>query len=248
MAPTPERFPDWDGPEAEASEWGELRALGEELQSCVPVEAPTSEDFSQELHARLEERPWELRTALRERPLLRAAAALLMISTVAAPVSALVLLLRPVAEDRPALTFEPPVALPDFVEEFERPEDPTVPPNIPGFEELFDADWQAAVARSNRAAVMIAQWHEAQQALPTDDASAQPARTDWADASRAELQAEFVRRARLGVTSALPASLVERLEAEFAAFDLTELPAELRAFQWMLHGQGPPPVPQVFVR
>ena len=238
-----ERFPEAPAPEA-GPEWDELRALGEELQqhgAAVPVSA----DFAESLRGRLEERPWELRTALRERPLLRAAAALLVVSTIGAPVSALVLMLRPSPEPDPVLSWEQVLPPPEVVEEH-RPELHVVPPQVPGFEQAFDADWEASLAQSNRTAVMQAQWYLAHADAAERTASTAPALLDWTQATEAQLIAEFERRALLGLTKPLPASLLERIEAQLALMPLADQAPAVQAWHWILHGEGPPPVPQLF--
>ena len=236
----PEGLPAEAGAEAE-----ELLALGAELQQCA-AEVPLSADFAESLRGRLEERPWELRAALRERPMLRAAAALLVVSTIAAPVSALVLLLPQPAPKGPMITMEPPVQVPDVILEEARPEIPAIPPSVPGFADAFDADWQASVAQSNRTAVMQAQWFLAHPDADPSAAAPAPARLGWADATIEELVAEFERRALLGITTPLPGSLLERIESFLASTPKAEQVAALQAWNWVLHGEGPPPVPQVF--
>lgn len=244
MDPRLEVFP--EGLAAEAGvEGDELLALGEELQQSL-ANAPLAADFAESLRGRLEERPWELRTALRERPLLRAAAALLLVSTIAAPVSALILLLPNPEHTDPTITMEPPMQVPDVILEESRPELPVVPPSVPGFEGAFDADWQAAVARSNRTAVMQAQWFLAHPEADPAQAAPAPALLDWSAASAHELVVEFERRALLGMTTPLPSSLLERIEHFLALAPDDELVPALRAWNWVLHGEGPPPVPQLF--
>jgi hypothetical protein len=249
MDPRSERFPDAPFADLPTGEWAELRALGEELQAVQPIEAELSAGFAEALRGRLESRPWEFRTALRERPLLRAAAALLVISTVAAPVSALVLLWRPAVANRVDLTWHQE-GLPAEIEVGpQRPELPVVPPVFPaGFEDAFGADWRASIAASNRAAVMIAQWHQAQDGAAQRSASPSPAQLDWSAATLVDLQLEFERRALLGLTGVLPASLAERIDHFAATLVEGELPAEIQAWTWVLHGEGPPPVPEFFER
>lgn len=236
----PEGLPSEPGGERE-----ELLALGAELRHCV-AEAPLSSEFAESLRGRLEERPWELRTALRERPLLRAAAALLVISTIAAPVSALVLLLPNSERKDPIITMEPPVQVPDVILEESRPEIPVIPPSVPGFEGAFNADWQASVGRCNRMAVMQAQWFLAHSEADPSTAAQAPARLDWSNAETEDLVTEFERRALLGITTSLPSSLLERIESLLASTPEVEQVPALRAWNWILHGEGPPPVPQVF--
>lgn len=249
MDPRSERFPDLPVADLADREWAELRSLGEELQEALPAEVGVSAGFSEELRANLASRPWEFRSALRERPLLRVAAALLVISTVAAPVSALVLLFQPEPESSHELIWERQV-LPAEIEDAPiRPELPAVPPAFPaGFEEAFGADWQAAIAMSNRTAVMIAQWHEAHAEESEFEPKLAPALLDWSEASLPDLQAEFERRAQLGLTSVLPASLTERVEHFIETLPEADRPAELKAWDWVLHGAGPPPVPRIFDR
>ena len=249
MDPRSERFPDAPFTDLPAGECAELRALGEELQSALPTEAELSAGFAEELRNRVENRPWEFRAALRERPLLRVAAALLVISTVAAPVSAFVLLWKPAVENRVDLTWRQQ-SLPAEIEEGpQRPELPVVPPIVPaGFEDAFDLGWQASIAASNRAAVMIAQWHDSLAGAVLDAPSPSPAQLDWSSASLEDLQNEFQRRAQLGLTSVLPASLAERVDHFAATLVAEALPAEIQAWTWVLHGEGPPPVPHYFER
>lgn len=247
MDPRSKRFPDAPVADLPAGEWAELRAMGEELQSTLPAGAELSANFADELRNRLESRPWEFRSALRERPLLRVAAALLVISTVAAPVSAWVLLWKPAPENQVDLTWDQHT-LPAEIEVGPlRPELPVVPPVAPqGFEDAFGTDWQASIAASNRAAVMIAQWHDSLNGAVQDAPNPAPARLDWSSASLEDLRLEFQRRALLGVTSVLPASLAERVDHFAASLEGEALPAEIQAWTWVLHGEGPPPVPRYF--
>jgi len=249
MDPRSERFPDAPAADLPAGEWAELRALGEELQAAVPAEASLPAGFAEELRGRLESRPWEFRAALRERPLLRVAAALLVISTVAAPVSALVLLWRPAVESKLDLTWRQE-SLPAEIEEGpQRPELPVIPPVVPaGFEDAFGANWQASIAASNRAAVMFAQWHGSLAGATFKAPSPSPAFLDWSSASLEDLQQEFQRRALLGLTGVLPASLAERVDHFATILEGAELPAEIQAWTWVMHGEGPPPVPRYFKR
>jgi hypothetical protein len=249
MDPRSERFPDAPVADLPSGVWAELRALGEELQSAQPAESELSAGFAEELRHRLEGRPWEFRAALRERPLLRVAAALLVISTVAAPVSALVLLWRPAVQDRVDLTWRQQ-GLPAEIEEGpQRPELLVVPPVAPaGFEDAFGVNWQASIAASNRSAVMFAQWHDSLAGGVLSAPSPAPAHLDWSSASVEDLQHEFQRRAQLGLTAALPASLAERVDHFAVTLNGAELPAEIQAWTWVLHGEGPPPVPRYFER
>ena len=73
-----------------------------------------------------------------------------------------------------------------------------------------------------------------------------PALLDWTQATEAQLIAEFERRALLGLTKPLPASLLERIEAQLALMPLADQAPALQAWHWILHGEGPPPVPQLF--
>ena len=55
------------------------------------------------------------------------------------------------------------------------------------------------------------------------------------------------RRAQLGLTTALPASLAERIEVALAELPQADSrPEWLKAWDWVLHGEGPPPTPQFF--
>jgi hypothetical protein len=94
------------------TEVGELDRLAAELRSAVPPVA-LSGDFHDQLSQRLT-KSWSFRSAMDRNPLMRAAAGLLMISLIAAPVAALVTLLRPVEEAPPTLGFD---ALPEFTDQ-----------------------------------------------------------------------------------------------------------------------------------
>lgn len=249
MDPRSERFPDAPETDLADGERAALRALGEELQAALSAPTELSAGFAEGLRSRLESRPWEFRAALRERTLLRVAAALLVISSVAAPVSAIILLWKPAVESRVDLTWRQQNLAAVIEEGPQRPELPVVPPGAPsGFEAAFDADWRASIAVSNRAAVMIAQWHDAQAGARLAEPSPAPAQLDWSSASIEDLQREFQRRAQLGLTSALPSSLAERVEHFTTSMEAADLPAELQAWDWVLHGSGPPPVPRFFSR
>jgi len=225
----------------------ELQALAEELQRELPVGSPVSAEFSVRLRSSLSERPWSLRAALHQSPFLRAAAAVLVMSSVAAPVSALVFLLQPTEQAKFELGFELPTQFSQVIEEVPRPLEPTVPPLDADFENAFGLDWQAAVARSNRMALVIAQWSDA---VPSVAAFGVAARTpqfqDWAQATAADLKSEFERRALLGLTQSAPSSLEQRLLELTDGLTDAELPAELAAWRWVLAGDGPPPVKVYF--
>ena len=76
---------------------------------------------------------------------------------------------------------------------------------------------------------------------------AAPAHLDWVQTSLEDLQIEFERRAQLGLTTALPASLAERIEVALEQLGTEEeRPDWLRAWDWVLHGEGPPPTPVFF--
>lgn len=93
------------------SELESLDQLAEDLHKAVEP-APLSEDFHDRLEIRLR-KSWSFRSALDRNPLMRAAAGLLMISLIAAPVAALVTLFAPPVEAPPVLGFD---ALPEFSE------------------------------------------------------------------------------------------------------------------------------------
>lgn len=225
-----------------------LDRLADELRAAVPAGAPLDAEFAEALRARLGEQPWTLRSALRERPLLRVAAALLILSTVAAPVSALVLLIRPAPQPETELSFElPPPPLPILEEAPPQPQPTVVPPQDPGLADAFGIDWQRAVARSNRMAVVVEQWRAAQAGDRPEEVPAAPPMLAWHDADVDALVREFRRRAWLGLTSPPPSSLTARLDALRADGDEAALPVELRAWLWVLHGEAPP-VPAFFGR
>lgn len=241
-----ERFPNPPESGFDPAELQQLQQLGAELQEHCAAHA-VGDGFADELRERLVENRWELRTALRERPLLRVAAALLVISSIAAPVSALVFLFRSEAEKAPEIHFELPAALPEVVEGPAQREIPVVPPVPPEWDGAFGLEWEQALAQSNRSAVVCAQWHQAFGDTGGQDVEAAPARLDWVQASLAELEVEFQRRMQLGLTAALPASLAERIELALRELpDTQEQPEWLQAWAWVLHGEGPPPTPQFF--
>ena len=104
-------------PEMHEPEQESLDRLAEELRGAHPHPA-LSQNFHEVLQARMQN-SWSFRAALRRNGLMRVAAGLLMISLVAAPVAAVVQLLKPPEKAPPTLGFE----LPEGVTEVASSED-----------------------------------------------------------------------------------------------------------------------------
>lgn len=122
----------------EAHEQEQLDRLARELRSAYP-EAELSTGFHEALQARLHY-SWSFRAALRRNGLMRVAAGLLMISLVAAPVAAVVQLLKAPPKEPPTLGFTLPEGLD---QDFQAEDESLLPSNIVGPEDEFDArtDW-----------------------------------------------------------------------------------------------------------
>jgi hypothetical protein len=214
-------------------EQAELDALAGELEQLQqPV---LSEGFVDQLQERLQAEPWTLRTAIHSNRMLRLAAALLLITTVGGPLSALVILFGNKEPETPVLDWELP-NLTELAEEPIEPRfDPVVPPTDPDLEEAFGLDWHAAVEQSNRMALVIRQWSDSNQEVADQQPSLAPALMDWSDASLTEIKQEFGRRCQLGIATPPPASLSERIK------QLQGSDQELdwvQAWQWVLDGPG----------
>jgi hypothetical protein len=185
-----------------------------------------------------------LRSAFQSNRLLRVAAALLFVTTVAGPVAALVLIfVRP----EPALTelvWLPSNPSQGTVSEREPIFDPVVPPADPSLEEAFGLPWHKAVERSNRMALAILQWNRVYSPSEFPAPVQTPAMMDWSQATNMDIKREFERRCLLNLHSPPPASLAERIKTLQEGGDA---PSWLQAWWWVLDGPGLEPT-EFFIR
>lgn len=212
-------------------EQAELDALAGELQQQLGPPA-MSEGFVEQLQDRMQAQPWSLRSAIRRNSMLRVAAGLLLMTTVAGPVSALIILFAEKQAATPTVIWDPP-SLTETEEETPEPNINPLPPSSPKLEEAFGLDWHAAVEKSNRMALVIRQWNEAQQEVAEQQPSLKPEMMDWSGASLNQLEQEFRRRCQLGIVDAPQASLAERIMQV-----APDQGAWVQAWQWALEGQG----------
>ncbi len=226
---------------SELRDQAELDLLAEELRRACPA-PDLSDAFAEELRARLAAHPWTLSSALRRNSLIRVAAMLLVLSTVAGPVAALVLLFRAPPKHVAEIIWTIPQPQPEVEEGPDHQPLPAVPPVDPAAGNAFGLDWQEALTRENRMALIVRQWHDA--GLASGQAAAAPSRLDWSDAGRADLEAEFLRRCELGILASPSPGMVQRVrsfepEAGRAAQNqdagtASAVDAWLAAWQWVL--------------
>ncbi len=211
-------------------EQAELDALATEMQRHL-VQPELSAGFVDLLQERLQAEPWTLRAAIRRNRLLRLAASLLLITTVAGPVSALVILFTQPESKTPVIGVDLPEPLIEVEEDIEPDFDPAVPPLDPSLEDAFGMDWHEAVEQSNRMALVIRQWNEANQDVADGGAHLAPALMDWTHATEAQIADEFRRRCQLGIVTPPPSTLAERVIELDAAGN-----GWAQAWQWVLSG------------
>ena len=137
----------------------ELQEVADQLRAAHP-DPELSEGFGPSLEASLQEEPWTLRGAFGRNPLLRAAAALLLFLSVAAPGAALLKLWTGPESSPPPIRIllpTPPSSLEDPPHDLLAP----VPPDrvAVGGEDL-GPDWAKMVGRSNRLARAVLLWQE----------------------------------------------------------------------------------------
>ncbi|NQU48238.1 MAG: hypothetical protein HQ519_06295 [Planctomycetes bacterium] len=214
----------------------ELDRLADELEASF--KNPTlSDGFADLLQARLQEHPWSFRGAIQNNRVLRLAASLLVITTVVGPISALVVL---IINAEPEKSVVPIWDLPTFEEaltqEVQPKDDLAVPPLDTSLEEAFGLDWHEAVAQSNRMALIMRQWTEANQDVAFDTPAMAPGQMNWTDADLDAIQSEFERRCLLGISSPPPSSLAERILQ--LPTGVAEGQAWISAWQWVLNGPG----------
>lgn len=222
---------DW---EIDPTEQAHLDALADELQQELQQPA-LSAGFVDQLQERMQAEPWTLRSALHRNRMLRLAASLLLITTVAGPVSALVILFTKSDPQTPGIIWDPPASPLEIEEAMEPKVDPAIPPIDPDLEEAFGMDWHAAIEQSNRMALVIRQWEEAHQDVASDQAPLAPALMDWRGATVEQIEQEFRRRCMLGINTPPPGALAERV------LDLQNAEKGqdwVRAWQWVLQGSG----------
>jgi hypothetical protein len=221
----------------------QLDLLADELRQAVP-DSPLSADFDNRLQARLAAQPWTLRSALQSNRLLRVAAALLFVTTVVGPVSALVLMfVRPefVPTELVWLLGNPSQ---ESVSVHEPVFEPVIPPADPSLEEAFGLPWHKAVERSNRMALAILQWNRAYSSSEFPVPVQTPALMDWSQATEKDIKDEFERRCLLNLHSPPPASLAERIKT---LQNRGDVPPWLQAWRWVLEGSGLEPA-EFFIR
>lgn len=212
-------------------EVAELDRLAAELHAAI-APAALSEDFHAQLARRLQ-RSWSFRSAMDRNPLMRVAAGLLMVSLIAAPVAALVTLLRPAEKAPPTLGFE---ALPEFSEQERgswKSEKDGSGYVIVGPEDEFDlpqAPWSTSRVRAleqvNRISLAGASLHAA--------ADGQVA----IDAAHHALWSLFVESCQSGAVEAPDAIVLERIE-QLLAEESQEASARTAraAWHWVLTGE-----------
>ncbi len=146
-----------------------LEQLAQELREAHPHPA-LSTGFLEELSLRVQSK-WSFRSAMKRNPVIRVAAGLLMISLVAAPVSAFVILLhKPKSAPQP-LGFAPVEELPQ--EMLSTSAQPSAPTQVIGPEDEFDlpGSWSQArlnaLERANRLAQAGASWRQQPSGVAT---------------------------------------------------------------------------------
>lgn len=208
----------------------ELDALAEELRAaCVVTELKPG--FEGELQQLLTP-AWTWKKALGRDPWMRLAAGLLVMSTVAAPVAAVMEWVFRSPKTSVVLGFEP--WTPPLEVDTEDGWDPgTVPPFISMEDGPFGLSWQNAVELSNRMAKAVAQW---KQTHPLGGAfSSAPAFLVWDKVGAKALEHELIRRCALGILDPPPAGLVSRVQK--LANDGGHAEA-LKGWLWVLNGTG----------
>jgi hypothetical protein len=218
----------------------ELDRLADELRdACGPVEMSSS--FELDLQDRLQSNPWTLRVAMNNNRMLRVAAALLLVTTLGGPITALVMMFTPAPATTTEISMLPPQALPEIEEDLQPEPEAAIPPVDPSLEVAFGLDWQQAVQRSNRMAQVVGQWRAGRKDLRPEAASPSPALMDWANASLSQLAIEFQRRCTLDLSSPPPAGLALRIRELYSAAKQSEpsaIPNWLQAWAWILDGPG----------
>jgi len=208
-----------------------LEALARELREACP-EPPLSRGFAGRLQERLLlESRWP--RLVRRSPLLRLAAGLLVACTLAAPATAVLVLLGR-QEAAPVVVFAPPVRQPPGLAPRAVPDSRPEPPPEPL--DLLETGWVEARERDNRLAVASLQWRRrfpvtgrAPGGLPADlelpagarlglelrhglrTPPADPVAGSWEVAPADLLWAELERRLARGESGPPPAGLVGRV-------------------------------------
>jgi hypothetical protein len=210
----------------------ELDALAVELRdACTnPV---LSENFAEELRQRLTP-AWTLKRALGRDPWMRMAAGLLVMSTLAAPVAAMMEWILQKSSAPVVFGFEP--WTPPLEVDAEEGWDPgVVPPSISMEDGSFGLSWQNAVELSNRMAQAVTQWNKMHPLA--EAANPAPAFLIWDQVSADALQLEFTRRCTLGILNPPPVGLLSRFQDLTRQGDHAEA---LAGWRWVLKGEGNP--------
>jgi len=128
----------------------------EELRSAH-AEPKLSPSFADDLVEGLQTR-WSWQRSMRQNPLMRVAASLLLLAATAVPVAAIVALMQTPELDLPEIGFHVPA---DVTVDRQLPTQPDVVlPNEPmGDDLVFDEAWAEAVAQQNRFAQAARSWH-----------------------------------------------------------------------------------------
>ncbi len=137
----------------------ELQEVADQLRAAHP-DPELSEDFGPSLEASLQEEPWALRGAFGRNPLLRAAAALLLLLSVAAPGAALLKLWTGPESSPPAVRVLLPTPPPSLEEPLHGILAPVPPDRVAVGGEDLGPDWAKMVGRSNRFASAVLLWQK----------------------------------------------------------------------------------------
>ena len=192
-----------------------------------------SSGFAESLHARLR-KPWRFREALRRDRWIQVAASLLVMTTLAGPVAALVSFLLPEKPVIPVIGFEVPH--PSVKTELSTPPQwQVIPPEVTLEDGMFSLEWKVAVEVSNRMAQAISAWEKSGGTFIQPSAS--PARQSWHDATPKELHQEWLRRCALGLTDPPPLDLQSRVRVLGKE---KKTNPQLQVWRWTLFADGSP--------
>jgi hypothetical protein len=209
-----------------------LSEFADAMRKALP-DPELSSDFADSLQIRLQ-RPWRFREALRRDRWIQVAASLLVMTTLAGPVAALVGFLLLEKQSVPVIGFEVPHPSVK-TEVMSPPQWQVIPPELTLEDGMFSLEWKAAVEVSNRMAQAISAWEKSGKTFTQPAAS--PARQSWQGATVKELQQEWLRRCALGLTDPPPLDLQSRvrvLEKEQGPHP------QLKAWRWTLFADGSP--------
>lgn len=235
MSPERER-PRADEPLPDPVEQRELLAFAEEVRRALPNPQLPERFLDGLVAARAP--AWSWRSAWNRNPVLRVAAALLILFTATVPVLAVIHLVADRGGGLPPIGFELPPEIPPVEREEWHGE--AVAPELPPETELLSPIWSIAVERENRLTQAAVAWHErypAPMPLPPGarerlDGPWAAARAGWelrtgqraADARRAAAEAEWSSASGPQLWSVLQ----ERLAARWNAAPQPALEARVR--------------------